>query len=579
MPHAAAACTNVIRLGAPSGSIGYARLVIKHEIARVVEEAVSRAQAAGELPAVALPEIVIERPQRAEHGDYATGLPLRLARAARTNPIELGKTLASHCPPSDAVARIEVAPPGFVNFHLSEAWLARQVDEILAAGPAFGQVTVGRGEKVQVEFVSANPTGPLHAGNGRWAAIGATLARVLQSAGYNVQTEYYFNDAGSQVDTFGRTLYARYEQLFGRDVPVPEDGYVGTYMVELAEHARERFGDTMLRPEGEPAPEALAAFGMEQVMDWIRNDLTALGVHFDHWYREQTVFDAGYFEKVMSLLGDRGLIAEREGAVWFAATQLGADKDEVIVRSTGMPTYLATDIGYHYDKFLVRNFDRVIDIWGADHQGHVRPVLLAVEAMGIDPSRLTIIIGQLVTLRRGDEVLKISKRSGDIVTLREVIDDIGKDACLFFFLSRSADAPIDLDLELAKRQSAENPVYYVQYAHARIAGILGHARERLGDTEGGDSALLTHPAELALVRKMLLLPELVESMAQALEPHHLPHYAQELATAFHDFYEKCRVVDEENVELSRARLKIAAAAKSVLATSLTLMGMTAPERM
>jgi arginyl-tRNA synthetase len=240
--------------------------VIKHEIAGIVAEAVRRAQAAGDLPNVALPEIVIERPQRAEHGDYATSLPLRLARAARANPIELGKTLAGHCPPSDAVARVEVAPPGFVNFHLSEAWLARQVDEILAAGPSFGQVAVGRGERVQVEFVSANPTGPLHAGNGRWAAIGATLARVLQAAGYTVETEYYFNDAGSQVDTFGRTLYARYQQLFGRDTPVPEDGYVGTYMVELAEQARERFADSMIRPEGEPAPEALAAFGMERVI-------------------------------------------------------------------------------------------------------------------------------------------------------------------------------------------------------------------------------------------------------------------------------------------------------------------------
>src|SRR3990172_7676306 len=427
---------------------------------------------------------------------------MRLARPARANPVELGETLIRHLAPSEAVARVEVAPPGFVNFHLSEAWLALQVDAILKAGPAFAQVPLGQGQKVQVEFVSANPTGPLHAGNGRWAALGSALARVLEAAGYQVETEYYFNDAGSQVDTFGRTLYARYQQLFGRDAPIPEDGYVGTYMVELAESARERFGDTMLRPAGETAPEELSRFGIEQVMGWIRDDLTELGVQFDHWYREQTVFDTGYFEKVMSLLRDRGLIAEREGAVWFAATKLGADKDEVVVRSTGMPTYLATDIGYHYDKFLVRDFDRVIDIWGADHQGHVRPVLLAVEAMGIDPARLTIIIGQLVTLRRGDEVLKLSKRSGDIVTLREVIDEVGRDACLFFFLSRSADAPIDFDLELAKRQSADNPVYYVQYAHARIAGILNHARERLpavanlGDT-GGDSALLTHPAELA----------------------------------------------------------------------------------
>jgi arginyl-tRNA synthetase len=335
----------------------------------------------------------------------------------------------------------------------------------------------------------------------------------------------------------------------------------------------------MLRREGEEPPVELARFGMEQVMAWIQRDLSDLGVGFDAWYREQTVYDAGHFDRVMELLREKNLIVEREGAVWFATSQLGADKDEVLVRSTGVPTYLATDVGYHYDKFLTRTFDRVIDIWGADHQGHVRPLLLAVEAMGVDPERLAIIIGQLVTLRRGQEVLKLSKRSGDIITLREVFDEVGKDACLFFFLSRSADAPIDFDLELAKRQSADNPVYYVQYAHARIAGILNHAREQLGDIESGDTALLAHDTELTLIRKMLQLPELIESIARTLEPHHLPYYAQELATTFHDFYEQCRVVDEAEPDLSRARLKLVAAVKSVLATTLGLMGMSAPDRM
>jgi arginyl-tRNA synthetase len=553
--------------------------MIRDEIARSVKEAADRARQDGTLPDVALPEIVIERPQRPEHGDYATGLPLQLARAARANPIELGKTLAGLLPASDAIDRVEVAPPGFVNFHLSETWLAKQVDAILAAGADFARAPVGHGEKIQVEFVSANPTGPLHAGNGRWAALGSTLARVLEVAGFSVESEYYFNDAGTQVETFGRTLYARYQQLHGRDEAVPDDGYVGVYMLELAEQAKQHFGDSLLRPPGEPAPAELGHWGIEQVMEWIRRDLAALGVHYDVWYREQTVYEAGYFDKVMALLRERNLIVEREGAVWLATSQLGADKDEVLVRSSGMPTYLATDIGYHYDKFLIRGFDQVIDVWGADHQGHVRPLELATEAMGIDPGRLEIIIGQLVTLRRGDEVLKLSKRSGDIITLREVMEEIGKDACLYFFLSRSADVPIDLDLELAKRQSAENPVYYVQYAHARIAGILSTAQERLPGTDAGDTSLLTHPAELALIRKLLMLPELVENVARSRQPHHLPHYAQDLAAAFHDFYEKCRVVDNDNVELSKARLKLVAAAKIVLATALQLMGMSAPEKM
>ncbi|MCH7811981.1 MAG: arginine--tRNA ligase [Chloroflexi bacterium] len=553
--------------------------MIKQDIALLVEEAVRRARESGDLPAVAPPEIVIEHPQRLEHGEYATNLPFRLARAAGANPIELGEMLVRHLPDSSAIERVEVAPPGFVNFYLSPRWLAEQVDAILAAGPAFAHVPVGQGEKVQVEFVSANPTGPLHAGNGRWAALGSTLARALQAAGYQVETEYYFNDAGSQIDVFARTLYARYQQLFGREAPVPEDGYAGAYMVELAEQARERFAESMLRPAGEPPSEELTRFGMERVMEWIRRDLNDLGVHYDHWYREATVYDAGHFDTVMRELRDKKLIVEREGAVWFATSQLGADKDEVVVRSSGAPTYLATDIGYHYDKFFARKFDRVIDIWGADHQGHVRPLQLAVEALGVEPERLDIIIGQLVTLRRGDEVLKISKRSGDIITLREVMEEVGKDACLFFFLSRSADAPIDFDLELAKQQSSENPVYYIQYAHARIAGLLSHAGERLPGDGDGDVHLLTHEAELALIRRMLYLPELIESIAHTLEPHHLPHYAQELATAFHDFYERCRVVDEDNVNLSRARLKLCAAARLVLATTLELMGMDAPDRM
>jgi arginyl-tRNA synthetase len=545
----------------------------------MVERAAKEAQESGDLPKVALPEIVIERPQRPEHGDYATSLPLRLARPARANPLDVGQKLVRALAATEAVERVELAPPGFVNFHLSQSWLTAQVDSILEAGASFAHVPLGEGRKVQVEFVSANPTGPLHAGNGRWAALGSTLARVLQAAGYSVETEYYFNDAGTQIEVFGRTLYARYEQLFGRDVPVPEDGYVGSYMIELAEQAREQFGDSMLRPPGDTAPAELTGWGIDRVIDWIKKDLGDLGVNYDHWYREQSVFESGHFDNVMKLLAERGLIVEREGAVWFASSQLGADKDEVLVRSTGLPTYLATDIGYHYDKFLVREYDRVIDIWGADHQGHVRPLQHAVQALGIEDGCLDIVIGQLVTLRRGADVLKLSKRSGDIITLREVMDEVGKDACLFFFLSRSADVPIDFDLELAKQQTSENPVYYVQYAHARIAGILGRAKERLRDVDGGDTRLLGHDAELALIRKMLMLPELVETMSATLEPHHLPHYAQELATAFHDFYEKCRVVDEENADLSRSRLKLAAAAKSVLATTLGLMGMSAPDRM
>jgi arginyl-tRNA synthetase len=314
------------------------------------------------------------------------------------------------------------------------------------------------------------------------------------------------------------------------------------------------------------------------MLEIIRRDLAAIGVHYDNWFSERSLYKTDTYDKTMALLRERGYVAEREGAVWLASSALGEEKDNVLVRSTGAPTYFASDIAYHYDKFLIRGFDSVINIWGADHQGHVPRMKAAVSALGVDPERLTIIIYQLVTLKRGEEIVKLSKRAGDIVTLREVVDEVGADAVRFNFVSRAADSHMDFDLELAKRQSAENPVYYVQYAHARIGGILTQAQERIADFAGGDVSLLTHEAELALIRRMLRLPELVESMATTLEPHQLPYYAMDLATAFHDFYEKCRVLSEDEA-MTMARLKLVSAAKLTLARALDLMGMSAPERM
>jgi arginyl-tRNA synthetase len=564
-----------------------------------VAAAAREARDRDELPAVALPDVAIERPQRPEHGDYATSLALRLARSARANPLTLAEALARRLPASQVVGEVSVAAPGFVNFRLSESWLARQVDAVLAAGDGFGDVDMGGGQRVQVEFVSANPTGPLHIGNGRGAAIGATLASVLEAAGYRVEREYYFNDAGSQIDALTRSVYARYQNLLGRDVAFPEDGYPGEYVVDIAEAVREEHGDGFLRPEGEQAPVEIGRLAVQRIMDEIRHDLKDLGLTYDVWFKEGSLYEpGGLYEQVMPLLREKGFVVEKEGAVWFAPSARGApagappgapgpgetaaeDRDYVLVRSNGEPTYFASDIAYHYDKFLQRRFDRVINVWGADHQGHVARLKAAVAALGVEPERLDLLIYQLVTLKRGTDVVRLSKRGGEIVTVREVIDEVGPDACRFFFLTRSADAPMDFDLELAKRQSAENPVYYVQYAHARISGILRLAGERGLDYADGDVSLLTHPAEMALLRKMLLLPELLESIAGNLEPHHLPHYAQELATAFHDFYEKCRVVSDvsDDAPLSKARLKLVAACRLALARTLGLIGVSAPERM
>jgi arginyl-tRNA synthetase len=556
--------------------------MIKDEIAILISDAVKRAQDSGELPSVPIPQAPLERPQRPEHGDYATGLAMRLARAARMAPLEIAAILKKHLDASTlaagAIEAVEIAPPGFLNFRLSSSWLASQVTEILQEGPLFGNVALGKGQKVQVEFVSANPVGPIHVGNGRGLALGDTLSRVLSAAGYEVQREYLVNDAGTQTQVFAETLYARYQQLFGREVDIPQGGYPGEYMIVLAEGLKQDLGDKLLREPGESYPPEIHDLGVQRMLEIIRDDLTAIGVEYDNWFSERSVYENGTYEQTMGLLRERGFVAEREGAVWLVSSALGEEKDNVLVRSTGAPTYFASDIAYHYDKFMKRGFDHVIDVWGADHQGHVPRMKAAVSGLGIDPDRLTIIIYQLVTLKRGSEVVRLSKRAGDIVTLRELVDEVGPDAARFNFVGRAADTHMDFDIELAKRQSADNPVYYVQYGHARIAGILTQAKERGLDVSAGDVSLLTDEAELALIRKMLRLPELVESMALNLEPHQLPHYAMEIATAFHDFYEKCRVLTDDEA-LSRARLQLVSAAKVVLARSLNLMGMSAPDRM
>jgi arginyl-tRNA synthetase len=551
---------------------------VRQEIALLVDEAAKAAQADGEIPPVAFPEAAIERPARPEHGDYASSLPLRLARAARLNPIAIAEAIAKRIGASEAVGDVSVAPPGFVNLRLADRWLASQVDLILQAGESFGDSSLGEGKRVQIEFVSANPTGPLHVGNGRWASIGDTLARVLQAAGYEVEREYLVNDAGSQAFVFADTVFARYKQLFGREAEVPANGYPGEYVVDLAREIKDEVGDRFL--EAAETPAELRRLSIERMIDHIRDDMAAIGVTYDVWFYESSLYEeSDTYEKAMDVVRNAGAMTEKEGAVWFASSGLGEDKDNVLIRSTGAPTYFASDIAYHYDKFLIRGFDQVIDIWGADHQGHVSRVKTAVSTLGVEEGRLEIIIGQLVSVRRGDATGRLSKRAGNIVTLREVVDEVGKDACRFFFLQRSADSQMEFDVDLAKTQSADNPVYYVQYAHARIAGILSQARERGLSPDGGDVGLLSHQAEMALIRKMLLLPELIESIAENHEPHHLPHYAMDLATAFHDFYERCRVINDEEPALTKARLRLAAAAKVVLARALGLMGMDAPERM
>ncbi|MEK9659699.1 MAG: arginine--tRNA ligase [Chloroflexota bacterium] len=558
-------------------------MLSRDAVSAAINAAVAEAQRRGTLPAAEVPTAPIERPQNPDHGDFATSLPLRLAKAMRMRPLEIAQAIGDCVEIGAPVGSVEVAPPGFINVRLDPAWLGAQVEGIVSAGEAWGNTDTGHGQTVQIEFVSVNPTGPVHVGHTRGAVLGSALASALEAAGYAVTREYYVNDAGTQMELFYESAYARYAQALGHDAELPENGYRGAYMVEVGRRLADEHGEHYLQMERHAGIAALGAVALEQMLAVIKTDLARIGVTFDVWFRERDLYADGRYEAAMKALEEGGHVIEREGARWFNSSALGEEKDNVLVRSTGQPTYFAADIAYHRDKLTGRGFGRVIDIWGADHQGHVSRMKAVLTALGIDPARLTVLIAQLVTLKQGGDIVRASKRTGQIITLGDLVDEVGADACRYFFLSRAAESQMDFDLELAKKESADNPVYYVQYGHARIAGILRQAAERGLAWESGDTGLLTHPAELGLVRKMLQLPEHIDSIATTLAPHVLAHYAVELATAFHAFYDNCRVLPSDDGEpsaaLSAARLRLVEAAKVALGRTLRLMGMAAPESM
>ena len=550
-------------------------------IQQLVADALETARKENLLQLETIPEIQVERPGNSSHGDFATNLPLRLARATRINPLELAQSLSDRISTGEVIDRVEAANPGFINFYLKESWLQQQVEVVRQAGNEFGNTHSGAGRKIMVEFVSVNPTGPVHVGHTRGAVLGSTLANILAAAGYDVTREYYVNDAGNQMQLFYRSVLAAYKITLGQAAEMPDKGYEGEYIFDLAKEIAESEGTKFLDRNEEQSLTEIGDIGRTKMVDSIRDDLSGIGVEFDNWFSERTLFQGGEYDTAIELLRDNDYLSEREGAMWFNSTMLGDEKDNVVVRSSGEPTYFASDIAYHYNKFVQRGYDLVVDIWGAAHQGHVPRMKSAVEALGIERDRLTVLISQMVTLKSEGEVLRVSKRTGNLVTLRELAEEVGTDACRFFFLARTPSTQMEFDLELAKKESAENPVYYVQYAHARNSSILSLARERNIDWSQGDVSLLTHPAELELIRAILQFPELVNQMAKDLEPHHLPHYATELANSFHNFYENCRVVssNEEDVAVTAARLKLVESAQIVLHRSLDLMGMSSPERM
>lgn len=570
--------------------------MIKDDISILVTQAIEAAIAAGELPGLAVPEIVVERPAQPEHGDYAVSVALKMARAARLAPLRIAEIIRNKIASVDYVAAIEVAAPGFINFRLAEDWLKAQVGQIVAQGVQFGNVDLGKGVRMQVEFVSANPTGPVTIGGTRGACLGDTLANVLQAAGYYVEREYYVNDAGSRMYDWAESMWTYYRDELGLPIasdngempplrldaathqPVEPKEYLNLrYNARpFARHLAAHEGDRFLGLPEDEARKLLGKEGVKLVLEQNEEDLAQLGVLFDVWFHEQGLFDLGDVDRALALLRERGHVAEREGAVWFVSSALGQDKDNVLIRSNGLPTYFISDVAYHYNKFRTRSFEKVINIWGADHQGHIPRMKAVMQAIGLSPDDLTILVVQMVRING----LTMSKSNKNFVTLKEVMDVTGPDPIRFNMIARSPEASLDFDVEKALAQNDENPVYYVQYAHARTASIFRKAAEAgIELATAPDLSLLGHPSELNLIRQLLLLPEVVLEAALTYEVQRLPYYTLELARVFNVFYRDCLVLDPANESLSQARLKLTEATKLVLARSLALMGMNAPERL
>ncbi len=557
---------------------------MRDELDELLQAAVARAVEDGALPAEAADvPYDVSTPPRPELGDLSSNIALALARVARKAPMAVAQDLIARLPDHRLVERVEALKPGFINFHLSPAWLESAMAECLRLGEAYGTSDWGAGRKVQVEFVSANPVGPLHIGNARGGPYGDVLASLLEATGHEVTREYYVNNGpdNSQVLTFGRSLQARYLQLLGEDVPFPEGGYLGEYVSDLAQELVDRHGDRYRDvPQDNAGAHRFFWLVSDRMLETLREDCDVLGLDFDVWFSEQSLSDSGAVARAVARLKELGVAYEADGAVWLRASDFGDEEDRVLVRSSGSTTYIASDAAYAVNKFIERGFDHVIYVWGPDHAGYVARLKAAVAALNVATDRAEVIIYQTVRFLRGGEPVRLSKRQGSIVPIREIVEEIGLDATRFFFLMRSVDAHLDFDLDLASRKTDENPVYYVQYAHARICSILREAPSR-GVEEATEPRLelLTHPAEREVMRAILGYPDLVSGAAVDRAPHRLTHFAIELARSFHQFYDRCRVLDAHEPELSAARLALVGAVGQVLRNLLGLLGVEAPERM
>lgn len=550
-------------------------------VAVIVADALAQARSEGLLLAPEFPSVIIDKPKKEEFGDFSTNIAMLLGPIEKRPPRQLADIIAEKIRLQPFVARCDVAGPGFINIFLEKSYWTSVLADIITKGAEFGKSDVGAGRSVQVEYVSANPTGPLHIGHGRGAAVGDSLGRILGAAGFSVKREYYINDVGRQMRTLGRSVYLRHLEILGRPIEFPEDSYKGDYIKDVAASFIAEHGEKYKDVPEEAAIAAFSEFAGRELLGRIREDLKDFSIEFDEWFSERSLHEKGLVDKTIEELRKRGHIYEFEGALWFRTTTFGDDKDRVLIKADGSMTYFASDIAYHLDK-LDRGFDILVNVWGADHHGYEGRIRALVRALGRDDSALRIIFIQLVALMRGGVPVAMGKREGEFVTLRQVMDEVGRDACRFFFLMRRSDAQLDFDLELAKSQAPENPVYYVQYCHARIKSIIGFAVEKGAVMPVSPSpeilGRLEQKDEMEIIRHLASFEEIVEKSASLMEPHRVSFYLTELAGLFHPYYNKNRVVTEDD-GLTGARLLLCGAVATVVANGLRLLGVSAPEKM
>ena len=552
---------------------------MKTAIKQIIHDALEKAQQAGELELSSFPDIVVEKPKDEKMGDFSTNIAMTLARSERKNPKTIAECVTRHLRSSD-LSKAEVAGPGFINVKMSQEFFLERLRNAVAQREDFGRSDAGQGTKVMIEFVSANPTGPLHVGHGRGAAVGDCLARILRKAGYDLSTEYYINDVGNQMNFLGRSTWLRYRELKGEAIEFPEDHYRGDYIKDIAQEVIDQNGDEFLnKPEKECIP-FFRKFAKDNILKGIEKDLSEFRVSFDNWFSEESLYEDKSVEKAVDWLKGQGHIYEKDGAVWLKSSAFDDDKDRVIVKQTGERTYFCSDIAYHQNK-INRGFKKLINLMGADHHGYVPRMEAVLQAMGYDKKIFKILLVQFVSLLRAGEKVSMSTRSGEFETLIDVVNEVGVDAARYFFLMRSSDTHLDFDLELAKKETPDNPVFYIQYAHARICSIFRSAEEK-GVTWNGsaevDLSPLNEEEEFAIIQAILAFPEIVEKSAQALEVHRISHYLLDLVSRFHGYYSRHRVISDDK-SLTQARLFLLDALRITIRNGFELMGISSPEKM